>query len=161
VKHLKALKVNEIEGWIGEYEIVIRHKDGTEIREKLKNRLTNAGLNMVRDALNGDLTDIKLKYLALGDSKIAIDDTQTQLGNERFRTPFIKYDKPATGQLKTTAIAKDNEAVFQIEEIGIFAGSTATSAANTGILVSRILYSRNKTNLESIQFIRTDTFNRG
>jgi hypothetical protein len=160
VDNLKALKVNELEGWIGEYEIVIRHKDGTVFREKLKNRLMNTGLNMVRDALNGDLTDLKLKYLALGDSKIAIDDTQTQLGNERFRTPFIKYDKPATGQLKTTAIAKDTEAVFQIEEIGIFAGP-ATDVANTGILVSRILYSRNKTNLESIQFIRTDTFNRG
>jgi hypothetical protein len=158
---VSALNIEEFKGWIGEYDIVIRHIDGTIFREKLKNRLMNAGLNMVRDAMNGDLTDIKIKYLALGDSNIAVDDTQTQLGNERFRTPFIKYDKPTTGQLKTTAIAKDTEAVFQIEEIGIFAGSTATSAANAGILVSRILYSRNKTNLESIQFIRTDTFNRG
>ena len=153
--------IEEINGWIGEYDILIKYKNGKEEREHIKNRITNVGLNMIRDALKGDVADIELKYLALGTSDIAIDDTQTQLGAEGFRTAFVSQTTPATGQLQSTALVLDTEAVINIREIGIFAGVGATSTANSGILVSRILWSRNKTNLESIQFVRTDTIGRG
>lgn len=155
------MNIHEISGWIGEFDIVTRYKDGRVEREHVKNRITNAGLNMIRDGILGTVTDIQLKYLALGDSNIAIDDTQVQLGNERFRTQFINQNSTGIGKLQSTALVLDTEAVFNIQEIGIFAAAAASSSADTGILVSRILYSRNKTNLESIQFVRTDTFNRG
>jgi hypothetical protein len=155
------IEIEERGGWIGEYDIIILYKDGTVERERIKNRLTNAGLNLPRDGFLGTVSDMKLKYLALGDSTLAIDDTHTQLGNERFRTAWIGQQATGTGQLQSTALVLDTEAVFNIQEIGIFAGSTATDAANTGIMVSRILWSRNKTNLESIQFVRTDTIGRG
>jgi hypothetical protein len=148
-------------GWLGEYEIIILHKNGTKEKQKVKNRITNAGLNMIRDAMLGNVSDLKLKYIAFGDSAIAIDDTQTQLGNERFRTSWVDQKVTGVGQIQSNAILLDNEAVFHIQEIGIFAGATASTTANTGIMISRILWSRNKTSLESIQFTRTDSINRG
>lgn len=151
----------ERSGWIGEYEIIILHEDGRVEKESLKNRITNAGLNMIRDGLKGSIADVQLKYLAVGTSAIAVDDAQTQLGVEGFRTTFVSKVDVGTGQLRSTAILLDSEAVFHIQELGIFAGPGATGAANSGILVSRILYDRNKTNLESIQFVRTDTIMRG
>ena len=153
--------IEEISGWLGEYDILIKCKDGTIERQHIKNRITNAGLNMIRDGLKGDIYDIELKYLALGTSDIAIDDTQTQLGTEGFRTAFVSQTTPQMGQLQSTALVLDTEAVINIREIGIFAGSGATGTANSGIMVSRILWSRDKTNLESIQFVRTDTIGRG
>lgn len=155
------MNIHELSGWIGEYDIINLYQDGRVEQEHLKNRITNAGLNMIRDALIGDISDLKLKYLALGDSNLAIDDNMTQLGNELFRTPWISQISTQTGQLQSTALVLDTEAVFNIQEIGIFAGVGANDNPNTGILVSRILWNKNKTNLESIQFVRTDTIARG
>jgi len=155
------MRYKEDGGWIGEYEIIVTHQDGTTKKENIKNRITNAGLNMLRDGLNGGVTDLELKYLALGIGDTAINDTDTQLINEQFRTTFISTTKPGVGLLQKTGLVLDSEAVFNIKELAIFAGASATSTADTGIMVSRILYARDKTNLESIQFVRTDTIDRG
>lgn len=143
-------------GWIGSYEIISEDE-----RFIIKNLITDIGLNMLRDALNGDITTSEIKYLALGTVSTTPSNVDTQLGGEIFRTPFVTSSKPGTGQLDKTAIVLDSEAVASIREIGIFAGSTATTTANSGIMVSRVLYSRNKTNLESIQIVRRDTIQRG
>lgn len=148
--------MNDVNGWLGQYEILV----GDE-KFLISNLITDAGLNMVRDALNNELPSIEIRYLAVGTSSATVSATQTQLTNEIFRTLFISSSKPATGQLEKTAIILENEAVANIREIGIFAGATATSVANSGIMVSRVLYSRNKTNLESIQIVRRDTIQRG
>jgi hypothetical protein len=143
-------------GWLGQYEILV----GDE-RFIINNIITDAGLNMMRNALNGELTSTEIRYLALGTSSTAVSATQTQLGAEIFRTPFINTVKPDVGQLEKTAVVLDSEAVASIQEIGIFAGSTATNVSNSGIMISRVLYARNKTNLESIQIVRRDTIQRG
>lgn len=155
------MQANEVSGWIGEYEIIFTHKDGTVTRDKLKNRIMNVGLNMLRDGLLGTVTDMELKYLALGTDDTAVADAQTQLVAEAFRTAFVTQITAGTGVAQSTALVLDSEAIFHIKEIGVFAGAAATSSADTGIMVSRILYDRDKTNLESIQFIRTDTIARG
>lgn len=153
------MKNRERNGWLGEYEIMTTYKDGTRSREQLKNRITDAGLNMIRDAFLGERNDLQLKYFALGDSDLPLEDNQTQLGNERFRTVFVDQKPTGIGKTQSTAIVLDNEAVFSIREIGIFAGP-ATDEADSGIMISRILWNRDKTNLESIQFVRTDTLSR-
>lgn len=142
--------------WQGEFIVI---SDGKE--EVIKNRITNIGLNLLRDFLNGDVSDGEIKYLALGTGSTAISDTSTQLEYEFFRTAFISTTKPDIGILEKTAFILDIEAVGNIQELGIFAGSTASTATNSGILISRVLYSRNKTNLESIQFVRRDNISRG
>jgi hypothetical protein len=147
--------MNEVE-WYGDFEIISDDK-----RFIIKNRITNAGLNLLRNALNGEVTSCEIKYLALGTSSSTVSDTDTQLGGEIFRAPFVTTTKPDIGQLEKTVVILDNEAVGQIEEIGIFAGVTASSTTNSGIMISRVLYSRNKTNLESIQIVRRDSIQRG
>lgn len=143
-------------GWFGDFEII-----SDDERFTIKNRITNAGLNLLRNALNGEVTSCEIKYLALGTSSATVSDTDTQLGAEIFRAPFVTTTKPDIGQLEKTVVILDNEAVAPIEEIGIFAGLTASSTTNSGIMISRVLYSRNKTNLESIQIVRRDSIQRG
>jgi hypothetical protein len=147
-------------GWAGSFDIFITGKDGTTEHEHIDNTITTAGLNLLRNAIKGDVTDCQLKYLAVGTSSTSVAITDTQLGAEIFRTPFLTYNTGGEGILQSTALLLDNEAVANIREVGIFAGSTASSTTNSGIMISRILYSRNKTNLESIQFNRTDTIGR-
>jgi hypothetical protein len=115
------------------------------------------GLNLIRDALaNG--TSIEIKYLAWGSSNAALSVNQHTLGAEFGRKAVTAQVAGATGILDTTTYISPSEAnTPKIEEIGWFAGPTATAVANTGILVARVLYSKQKTNLESIQSSRTDT----
>ena len=140
--------MEEASGWFGKYEIVIG-----EERFKINNRITNAALSVVRDAWYGDVVNLQIKYLALGTGSLAVNDEDTALGIEQFRTEFIDREKKAHNQSQTTAIVLDNEAVFYIKEVGVFTADN--------IMISRILWDRDKTNLESVQFIRTDTINRG
>lgn len=152
---------HEAAGWLGEWDIVITCKDGTVERQKVKNRLTNAALNLFRDGLLGVASDFDIKYMALGTSNAAINDADTVLGAEGFRCAHVNTLTPSDGVARHTFIVQDNEAVINIREIGIFATAAATATADTGVMLSRILWSRNKTNLESIQFIRTDSIRRG
>ena len=64
---------------------------------------------------------------------------------------------PAAGQVNTVHYITPAEAVGAIEELGWFAGAAAGAGAGTGIMISRVLYSRVKTNLESLQIERLDT----
>ena len=148
--------------WNGKFDIKVINKKTGEIKEETKvNRVMNEVLNQLRDVLKGESADLEIKYLALGTSNTAITDTDTQLGAEIFRTQFIAREDISTGRVRHTFIVLDSEAVGQIEEIGIFGGSTATASANTGTLISRVLWNKEKTNQEEIQFIRTDTIGRG
>ena len=154
------MKSENKSGWLGQFDILITYKDGTQYKEIIKNRITNQAINAFRDILNGETTDLEIKYLALGSSDKSIDDDDTTLDNEQFRVEFVSTVKPQTGQLQKTAIVLDDEAVFHIKEIGIFAGD-ATETTDSGFMISRVLWDRDKTELESIQFVRTDTIQRG
>jgi hypothetical protein len=152
-------------GWIGQYEIIVQDKYGNVIeRTKLKpNLITDAGLDMFRDILSGTITDGEIKYVALGSGTTAPANGQTQLVSEQFRKLVTSQDTTATvGELETILYVSDLEANdFTTEEIGWFAGSTATETADTGIMIARVLYSRAKTNLESWTIRRLDQVQRG
>lgn len=148
-------------GFSGEYEIVIRNSITKEIlqRDKIKNRLMNTTLNNLIKAYLGTSSDLQIKYLAVGTSTTAVADTQTQLSTETFRcAPTIATAiTGVTGEVKTTFAILDTESKVVIEEIGIFGGAAASASANTGTMISRILWHYDKTvsNIE-IQIIRTD-----
>ena len=100
-----------------------------------------------------------IMYLAWGSDNTAPDVTQTRLVAETARQTMTSKTAGGTGELisvvyinPATAVAPPN-----IEELGWFAGVTAGAGANTGIMISRVLYSRAKTNIESLQVERTDT----
>ena len=147
--------INDI-GWVGEFKIKTKHKDGSIKEDIIKNRITNVALQAIINILDNIDPNLDIKYLAIGNDNTAINDNDTTLGNEIFRTQFQSSDNDATGQFTTIFSVLDSEAVGQWEEIGIFCGSSATSTADTGIMLSRILYSRNKTSLEEIDFTRID-----
>ena len=149
--------INEIQ-WQGLWKIRVIDKNTKEVLEEteIKNRIMNLALDEMLKALQGLTPDLDIAYMALGTSNTPLTNNDLTLGAEIFRTPPISQNKTATGELTTVFTVLDSEAVAQIEEIGIFGGSGATITADTGTLISRVLYSRNKTNSEEIQFTRID-----
>ena len=155
------MRVNERPGWKGKVEIVVRNVQTGEIvdRTDITNQIKNVALNMMRDVLSGAVTDGEIKYMAWGSGSTANSASQTKLVTEFGRKAVTSQAAGATGVLTTTTYISPSEGTeATIEELGWFAGSGATATADTGILVGRVLYSRAKTALESIQVVRTDTF---
>ncbi|WP_438769092.1 hypothetical protein [Brevibacillus sp. JB24b] len=150
-------------GWAGEYNVTVCKGDGTETKLHIKNMITDAGLNFLRDGLAGKHSDLKIKYLALGDSSDSVQRNQTKLANERFRIAFAAQEDGGTGVLRSVCAIPDDEALFHIRELGIFAGKDADQNQNTGIMVSRILFDFDKSRESvpfTLRFERIDTIGR-
>lgn len=157
--------MQEMTAWLGQWEIEIKENGRTKEVVPLKhNLLTDAGLNMLRDMLSGAITDAQIKYVALGNSATAPANADPQLGAEQFRKVVTSRntDPVTAGKLYTELYIADTEAnTFKCEEIGWFAGAAAGVGVNTGIMIARILYSRQKASTESWTIRRTDTISRG
>jgi hypothetical protein len=113
---------------------------------------TTVGLNALRDA-NSGAANPKVFYVALGDDATTPDAADTKLKNERFRKAITTYASGATGIITTQIYVEPTEAVgITVREVGVFVGNSATSTANTGILLGRGLYSpvHTKTSTESM-----------
>lgn len=143
-------------GWLGEFKITIKNKDGAIEEDYIKNRITNTALQAIINVLDNIDPDLDIKYLAIGTSSAALNDNDTQLGNEIFRTQFQSSDNTATGEFTSNFTILDSEAVGTWQEIGIFCSDSATITANSGIMLSRVLYNREKTALEEINVSRID-----
>ncbi len=155
--------IKENIGWQGVWQIKVIDKLTGEVKhtETLHNRIMNDALDEIIKALYAPNPDMELAYLAIGDSDIAIADSQTELDNEVFRTQFVSLDRTAVGEITALAIILDSDYDGQIEEIGIFAGSTAGVGAGSGLMISRILWSYTKTATEELQMTRIDKVVRG
>ncbi len=156
------IEIAERSNWLGQWEIIIRDREGRLIGRTglVPNLLTDDGLNMMRDVLKGAVTDGKVKYAVLGNSATAPAYGNYQLGAEQFRKAVTSQTNGASaGQLITDCYVGPTEAnSFKTEEIGWFAGAAATGTVNTGILVARVLYSRQKSAEESWTIRRIDSF---
>jgi hypothetical protein len=115
--------------------------------------LTNDGHNLIRNSADG--TDIfKIKYFALGSGTATPSSGDHKLGSETFRKAVTSFvNGGAVGEILIDVYVAPGDAVnFDVEEVGVFGGNAAISAANSGVLIARGLYVHNpKTNLESIQ----------
>ncbi len=129
---------------------------------EMSNLLTTVGLNIPRDGLAGDVADLEVKAMTIGDDSTAPALGDTILGNETFRKARTSQSKPSTGVVIYVQYIAPAEAVGTIEELGWVAGAAVNTASpagkDTGIMIARVLYSRTKTDLESLQIERTDTF---
>jgi len=144
--------------WRGHIKITTRHLQGHILDVvEFDNLIMTVGLNMLRDLFSGTISDGEIKYIALGTDNTAPAVGQTTLVAEVFRKQETSRSNLGDGILKTIHYIAPDEAIANIREIGWFAGVDATLTPDSGIMVSRVLYSRNKTNLESIQIERTDT----
>ena len=158
---LKQVRITTASTWRldSNVKVTARDLEGNvlDVRE-MKNLLTTAGLNMVRNGLYGDVGDLEVKDMGIGDDSTAPALADTILGNETFRKARTSRSKPTDGAVKYTQYIAPAEAVGVIEELGWFAGAAAGAGADTGIMIARVLYSRTKTALESLQIERQDSF---
>jgi len=143
-------------GYIGEFDIKVKENQVITEEHHINNRITDVALNKIINILDNIDPDLDIKYIAIGTSNAPINDSDTQLGAEIWRGQPISSVNNATGQFVTNFTVLDSEAVGDWEEIGIFCGDAATGTANTGTMLSRILFSRTKTALEEIEVSRTD-----
>ena len=111
--------------------------------------IVNDALNMIRNALHGDEVDMNINYFGLYDEE----------GNNIHWVPLTAREKGNTGALHTVWEALDVDGAMEIRTIKFYAG--ATSTPDSGTLISAVAWTKDKTNLESIQFNRTDTIGRG
>ena|SRR5487761_1151534 len=120
---------------------------------------TNIGLNLWRDGEAG-VNNPTITYVALGNGTNAPTAGDTTLQNETFRKQVTTQTDGTTGEILITMYLGPNDDIgADIEEVGFFGGSTATSTPNTGILVAHGLWSHNpKANTESITFTLDTTF---
>jgi len=143
-------------------KVTVRDLNGniTDAQE-FHNLITTVGLGMMIDFLDGGIANGEITYMAVGSDNTAPALGDTILGAETFRKIMTTQTQPTVTSLLSTVYISPGEAVGAIEELGWFAGAGAGAGADTGIMISRILYSRNKTALESIQVERTDTIAEG
>lgn len=142
--------------WCGEY-LITSSKRG--VIGQIKNKITDGGLAALATALTGS-PDISIAYFAVGTGAAAVSGAETQLGNETYRVAVTDAVQ-AGGVVTSTFYLLEGEATGAITEIGIFGGSAASGAANSGTLISRVLWSYTKAADERINITRTDTIGRG
>lgn len=143
--------------WHGRVRVRTVYADGREEVEEFNNLITNAGRNLLRDALmNG--VDAAIRFVALGSGTAAPSVDDTKLYNERIRKQITKRQTAGDGILLSSVYIAPFEANdFTIQEIGWFAGTSATETKDSGVLIARVLYTKAKTQLESIHIERVDT----
>ena len=152
------MRLRETTHWAGNVRIIVCRLDGDLDVLDLKNQIQAAGVNMLRDALQGLVTDLQIKYLAWGTDATANTGTMTQLVAESGRKAVTLQTSGSAGVAVSTSYLSPFDAVgVAIKELGWFAGALTTATPNSGIMVARTLYSHTKTNLENITVIRQDT----
>jgi len=161
------LKVKEKLGWRATIKIVSSRTGLTVI----KNRITNIALTEIIKALYDD-TDLVIKYVAFGTGTKVLSDTDTTLETEIFRVPVISWAPLGYGQMQSFAIMNGDEPDYapyngavNIREIGWFCGSSADAwddeaGKDTGLMLSRILVTKNKQLGEEYQITRVDQIDR-
>lgn len=171
------MRINEKHGWIGKIKIVKKNIITGEIVSvrEIYNRIMNNALDEIAKSLSQSTgSDMYLKHVAIGHSAAPNADNRTTLYDEVYRVPFLSRQAGTTGVIESVATLLDNEPPdyggnITIREIGFFAGSESYNwndgaGENTGLMISRVVISNPsefKSNVEQINFIRTDSFIRG
>jgi len=111
---------------------------------------TTAGRNLFRDSAKGANISL-IKYFAVGTSSTSPAAGNTTLGAEVSRKAITAYTNNGDGGVLIDVYIAPSELVgTEIEEVGVFGGTSANSSTNSGVLLARGLYSHTKTNTESI-----------
>ncbi len=118
-----------------------------------KNLVTNTGLQLIGDLLDGDVT-VGVTYVALGSNVAAPLVTDTILGTETFRKQIVLRDRTAQ-TITLSSFLTTSEANATHRELGHF-GNAATGAAGSGTLFNHT--SINETKDSSITWTIEQTF---
>ena len=118
--------------------------------------ITTAGRNLIRNALTG--ANAGITYLAWGNGTSTPAPGQIKLDNELGRKTITSYNATSDGVEKILTIITATEGNANITELALFGGASTTATKDSGVMFERVLYSRNKTNLESWQVDMTTIF---
>ena len=115
--------------------------------------ITNAGLNLIRDAMINSSISSLVTYAAIGTGTSTPAVTDTSLANEVFRKQITGRAKGANvGECIITMYLSQADAInTNVQEFGFFGGA-ATGTANSGTLIARGLYNHTHTNQETLTF---------
>lgn len=143
--------------WDANVILTVRRSGVIVAREYVHNVVTRGAFTLVRDSLRGS-DDPSFIIVGIGANADPVSDEDTDLGDERLRVDIIRQDPVGVDGLLTTAHVAPAEAnTFTINEIGWWGGA-ATESLGSGTLMSRVLFTHTKNNLESLQIDRLDTF---
>jgi hypothetical protein len=122
-----------------------------QIDEKHNTIMTDVFYRIVRAFLGYSFNAYYyISYCAIGSDNTAVTASDTTLGAEEFRTPYVAITNPTTSSVDVTFYITTTEFSGTIEEIGIFGGGTATDTADTGNLISHALWSYSKSVTEEL-----------
>lgn len=125
--------------------------------DEFNNLLTSDSLDREIQIYEGIDPDMHVKYLAVGDDNTAVAAGDAALGNEIERVFYVDQTKTDTGELTTDFYLAFSVANFEIEELGIFAGVGATATADSGNMLSHVLWNYTKTAAVEVLIRRIDT----
>ena len=147
----------------GYFDIKVYRSGKLYKHDIIKNIITDVALNKEIEILLGNAPDMEIQYMAFGTSNTAPSVSDAQLGSESARfQPTTAFTRTAIGTVEGSVFLASGDLVgVSIREIGVFCGSGATSSANTGTLLSRILWSFDKTANDEIEITRSDIIQRG
>lgn len=114
--------------------------------------LTDDGRNLIREALRGS-GNAQVRYIAIGTSTTTPTNGDHKLGAEVLRKQVTSItDGTTAGEIIASIYIGSGDAVgVTIEEIGAFAGPSATTTRDTGVLIARALWHHaDKTLTESV-----------
>src|SRR5258707_7039549 len=115
--------------------------------------VTDNGGNLMRDGLSG-AANPKITYFAIGSGTTAATTSDTKLQIETFRKKVTSFTNGGSaGEILINVYVASGDAVnADIEEIGVFGGSSATNTPNSGVMLGRALWTHSpKLATESVQ----------
>lgn len=120
---------------------------------------TMVGRDLFRDSTKGAITPV-ISYFALGTGTTAPVAGDVSLQHEVFRKAITAYSNGADGVVIVNVYVSPIDAVgYNIEEIAIYGGKSASTTANSGTMIARGLFPHGtKTATESFQLQLTLTF---
>ena len=143
----------------GTYIITVRRNGKIFRQDVVHNIITNAALNEEIGIYAGTAPDLQIKYMAFGTGNSSPVATQTTLDSESGRIAVTTSTAVGGNGIITTGFRLTTADLngVDIEEVGVFCGSGATASADSGTMMSRILWSFSKTSSDEIDIVRTDT----
>jgi hypothetical protein len=145
----KSIETCKIDGVYNFYSI--KNGKKKQIDEKHNLVMTDVHYRIARAFLGYSLSlYYEIKYCAIGTDNTAVTATDSVLGAEVFRMPYVAIDNALTTTVNASFYITTTDYVGSIEEVGIFGGSTASGTVDTGYLLSHVLWSYTKSGSEEL-----------
>lgn len=144
--------------WQGNVKVEVMSSGIIVDTTQFHNLITEDGLNWMAKCVYSELYSANIKYMGWGSSNLTPSTGQTTLSSETGRKEITSHTVSTSFTATSITYLAPTDAIGQIQELAWFVGTSALSSADTGCMISRTLYSRLKTNLESITVTRVDSF---